>query len=380
MTEIHGDCHADFEAVRTAFAANFDEGNEVGASVAVTLHGEPVVDLWAGDADANGTPWDRDSIVNVWSTTKTMSAICMLILADRGELDIEAPVADYWPEFKANGKERVTVGHVLGHTAGVPGWNPAIAPTDIYDWDPTVANLAAQAPWWEPGTKSGYHAITQGFLEGEIVRRITGRTIGTFFREEVAEPLGADFHIGLPESEEPRVAHLFAPEAGISQLEGIDMESIAVRALVSCPLTGDEPNTREWRASEIPAAGGTGNARSVARVHSVIANGGKVDGVELLSPEGIDRIFVERCHDTDLVLGMKMRLGTGFGLMNENIPLSPNPRSCFWGGWGGSIAVIDIDAGISVAYVMNRMANGLVGDTRGAFIALAAVGAANALR
>ena len=378
MTEIHGECRDDFEAVRASFANNFDEGNEVGASVCVTLHGETVVDLWAGDTDDQGTPWERDTIVNVWSTTKTMSAICMLMLADRGDIDVEAPVADYWPEFKANGKEGVTVGMVLGHTAGVPGWNPAIAPDGLYDWDAAVANLAAEAPWWEPGTASGYHAITQGYLEGEIVRRVTGRTIGTFFREEVAEPLGADFHIGLPESEEPRVAHLFEPTAGIAQLEGVDMDSVAVRALVSCPLTGAEPNTREWRASEIPAAGGQGNARSVARVHSALANGGEVDGVRLLSPEGLDRIFVERCHQTDLVLGVKMRLGTGFGLMNDLIPLSPNPRSCFWGGWGGSIAVIDVDAGVSVAYVMNKMANGLVGDTRGAFIALNAITAGNA--
>lgn len=376
MTEIQGTCDERFEAVRTQFEANFAEGNELGASVAVTLHGEPVVDLWAGDADEQGTPWDRDTLVNVWSTTKTMSAICMLMLADRGEIDVEAPVADYWPEFKANGKEGVTVGMVLGHTAGVPGWDPAIATTGLYDWDPTVANLAAQAPWWEPGTKSGYHAITQGYLEGEIVRRVTGRTIGTYFREEVAEPLGADFHIGLPESEDHRIAQLLEPGGGIADLEGVDFDTIAVRALVSCPLTGAEPNTRAWRAAEIPAAGGSGNARSVARVHSMIANGGEVDGVRLLSPEGIDRIFVERCHDTDLVLGVRMRLGTGFGLMNDVIPLSQNPRSCFWGGWGGSIAVIDIDAGVSVAYVMNKMANGLVGDTRGAFLALAALGAA----
>lgn len=376
MTEIHGDCHADFEGVRAAFAANFERGEELGASVAVTRHGESVVDLWAGDADTNGRPWERDTIVNVWSTTKTMAAIVMLVLVDRGEIDLEEPVATYWPEFAANGKDGVTVAHVLSHTAGVPGWVPAIAPEDLYDWDPTVANLAAQAPWWEPGTQAGYHAITQGFLEGEIVRRVAGRTIGTFFREEVAEPLGADFHIGLPETFDHRVAEQIPPEAGIADLGAIDPESVAIRALGSCPLNGSEPNTRAWRAAEIPAAGGTGNARSVARVHSALACGGTVDGVKVLSPEGVERIFTERHHDVDLVLGMKMRLGTGFGLMNEMIPLSPNPRSCFWGGWGGSLAVIDLDAGVSVAYVMNRMANGLVGDVRGGILAVTAVNAA----
>src|SRR4051812_22554973 len=261
--EMHGDCDPRFEAVRERFAANFAEGLEVGASVAVTLHGEPVVDLWGGDADSNGRPWEADTLTNVWSTTKTMAATTLLVLADRGEIDVEAPVADYWPEFKANGKEGVTVAHVLSHTAGLPGWNPAIAPEDLYDWDVAVENLAAEATWWEPGTQSGYHAITQGFLEGEIVRRVTGRTLGTYFREEIAEPLGADFHIGLPESEEHRVAHLFAPSSGIAELEGVDLESLAVRALISCPLSGDEPNTRAWRAAEIPAAGGQSNARAV---------------------------------------------------------------------------------------------------------------------
>ncbi len=372
MTEIHGTCREDFEPVRERFAANFDEGTELGASVAVTLHGEPVVDLWAGDADNDGRPWERDTIVNVWSTTKTMAAIVMLMLADRGDIDLEAPVATYWPEFAANHKDDVTVAQVLAHTAGVPGWDPAIAPDDIYDWDATVANLAAQAPWWRPGSVSGYHALSQGFLEGEIVRRVTGRTIGTFYREEVAEPMGADFHIGLPESEDARVAEQIPPQMGIADLDALDPESVAVRALASCPLTGAEPNTRQWRASEIPAAGGTGNARSVARVHSSLANGGEVDGVRLLSPEGVEAIFTERASGVDLVLGMDMRLGTGFGLMNETIPLSPNPRSCFWGGWGGSLAVIDLDAELSVAYVMNKMANGLVGDVRGGLLILAA--------
>jgi CubicO group peptidase (beta-lactamase class C family) len=381
VTEIHGECDGRFEAVRAAFEANFAPGQEVGASVAVTLEGEPVVDIWAGDADEDGRPWERDTIVNVWSTTKTMAATCMLMLADRGEIDLDAPVAKYWPEFAAEGKERVTIAQVMGHTAGVPGWDPPIAPEDLYDWDRAAGALAAQAPWWEPGTASGYHAISQGFLEGEVVRRVTGRTLGTFFREEVAEPLGADFHIGLPESEDHRTGRMIPPGEDMADVtaESIDLESIAARALLSCPLTGAEPNTRAWRASELPAAGGTGNARSVARVHAALANGGTVDGVTLLSTEGVERIFVEQCHDVDQVLGVKMRLGTGFGLMNDIVPLSPNPRSCFWGGWGGSIAVIDLDARMSVAYVMNRMAGGLVGDLRGAMIVFAAYQALGAL-
>ena len=371
MTQIHGECKPEFETVRARFAANFDEGGERGASVSVTLHGETVVDLWAGDADGAGRPWERDTIVNVWSTTKTMAATCLLMLADRGELDLDAPIATYWPEFAANGKEQITTAQVMGHTAGLSGWDPAIEPTDLYDWDKAVGVLAAQAPWWEPGTRSGYHLITQGYLEGEVVRRITGRTLGTFFREEVAEPLGADFHIGLPETEEGRVGEMDPPDVGLG-LEAVDLGSIAARSALSCPISGAECNTRAWRAAEIPAAGGTGNARSVARVHAALANGGTVDGVTLLSPAGVERIFTEQASGVDAVLGMDMRMGTGFGLMNESIPLSTNPRSCFWGGWGGSISVVDLDAGLSVSYVMNKMASGLVGDLRGAMLVFAA--------
>lgn len=378
MTEIHGTCTPEFEAVRTQFAKHFDEGLELGASTCVTVGGETVVDLWAGDRDLEGNPWERDTIVNVWSTTKTMAATTLLVLADRGELDLDAPIATYWPEFGAEGKEAITTAQVMGHTAGLPGWSPAISVEDLYDQDVCAANLAAQAPWWEPGTTSGYHLITQGHLEAEVVRRITGRTLGTFFREEIAEPLGADFHIGLPESEEPRVGYVTPPENALGVVAGMDADSIAVRAGTSCPVTGHEQNTRAWRAAEIPAAGGTSNARGVARVHAMLANGGTLDGVRILSPAGVDRIFVEQAHATDQVLGVKMRLGTGFGLMNDLIPLSPNPRSCFWGGWGGSICVIDVDAGISISYVMNKMAGGLVGDMRGAMIVLAAMGAAAA--
>jgi len=379
MTEIRGTCKPELEAVRTAFAANFDAGKELGASASVTLHGETVVDLWAGDRDLEGNPWEHDTIVNVWSTTKTMAATTLLMLADRGGLDLDAPIADVWPEFAANGKEQITTAQVMGHTAGLPGFVPSIAAEDLYDHDLCAANLAAQAPWWEPGTMSGYHLVTQGYLEGEIVRRITGRTLGDVFRTEIAEPLGADFSIGLPESEEGRVGSVVPPENPLGVVAGMEPGSIAVRAGLSVPVTGNEQNTRAWRAAEIPAAGGTSNARGVARVHAMLANGGTLDGVRIMSPEGVDRIFVEQCHQTDAVLGVPMRLGTGFGLMSELIPLSPNPRSCFWGGWGGSICVVDVDAGVSIAYVMNKMAGGLVGDLRGAMIVLAAQGALAAL-
>jgi CubicO group peptidase (beta-lactamase class C family) len=373
MVAVHGTCDERFAPVQERFAASFDEGSERGAAVYVTLDGRPVVDLWAGERNDAGDPWERDTIVNVYSTTKTMSATVMLMLVDQGHVDIEAPVAEYWPEFKANGKGGVLVRHVLGHTAGVPGFDPAIATETLYDWDACCENLAAQAPWWEPGTQSGYHALTQGYIEGEIVRRVTGRTIGSYFAQEVAEPLGADFWIGLPASEDDRVADLVPPpETALDNVASDDAESIAVRTLTSVPITALEPRTREWRGAEIPAGGGTGNARSVGRVHSALACGGEVDGVRLLSQEGVERALVEQAHDVDLVLAVKMRMGTGFGLMNEEIPLSPNPRAFFWGGYGGSLALIDLDSRMTVTYVMNKMGSSLAGDLRGALLVFAA--------
>src|SRR5579859_5413753 len=190
-----------FAPVREAFAANFASGADVGASFCATLEGETVVDLWGGFADAAKTrPWQRDTIVNVYSTTKTMTFLTALLVADRGELDFDAPVARYWPEFAANGKAEVKVSHLMSHSAGLSGWKEPLEADDLYDWQKVTALLAAQAPYWEPGTASGYHALTQGYLVGEVVRRITGKTLGTVFREEIAAPLGADFHIGLPAS------------------------------------------------------------------------------------------------------------------------------------------------------------------------------------
>src|SRR5581483_5263521 len=209
MAEVHGTFDARFAGVRDALDWTLSEGLDVGASAAVFVDGEPVVDIWGGLADeAAGTPWERDTITNVWSTTKTMTALCALILADRGELDLHAPVARYWPEFKSGGKDRIEVRHLLGHTAGLSGWAEPLAPEELADWDRCTELLAGQEPWWEPGTASGYHAVTQGYLVGEVVRRISGRSLGTFFREEVAEPLGADFHIGLPPEHDGRVARL----------------------------------------------------------------------------------------------------------------------------------------------------------------------------
>lgn len=370
--DVHGFCKPGFEAVRGAFSANFDQGLELGASLAVTRDGEFVVDLWAGAASPDGKPWAEDTIVNVYSTTKTMAASCVLVLADRGAVDLQAPVARYWPEFAQNGKQGVTVAHVMSHSAGLSGFDPP-APTveQLYDWDAVVDRLAAQAPWWEPGSASGYHAITQGYLQGEIVRRVTGRSIGRFFREEIAEPLGADFHIGLDPKHDARVGELIPPTAPLGA-QATDPDSIAARTLGAAPLTGREPQTSAWRRAEIPAAGGIGNARSVARVHAALACGGSVDGVKIMSEAGVARALEEQTRGTDLVLGVPIVFGMGFGINDAAFPISPNPRAFFWGGWGGSLAIIDLDARVSIAYVMNRMEADLLGDRRGGLIAMAA--------
>ncbi len=368
MIDIHGTCDEKFLGVREAFARNFEQELDVGASVSVIVEGETVVDLWAGSADeARTRPWERDTIVNVYSTTKTMTALCALVLADRGALDFHAPVGRYWPEFAVNGKEKIEVRHLLGHTAGLAGWDQRLRPEDLYDWEKVTSLLAEQAPWWEPGTASGYHSITQGYLVGEVVRRISGKSPGTFFREEIAEPVGADFHIGLPAEDDDRVGELMPPEGNVALYEG-PADSIPARVNGSPRLTALEPRTEAWRRAEIPAAGGIGNARSVARVQAILANGGEIGGVRILSPEGCEAVFEEQANGTDLVLGAPIRFGLGYGLVSPDIPVGPNPRTCYWGGWGGSQVVVDMDARLCFAFVPNRMESTTLGDKRSARI------------
>lgn len=362
MAEVHGTCDDRFGGVKDVLAANLDSGSDVGASVAVYLEGEPVVDIWGGWVDEEkSAPWERDTITNVWSTTKTMTALCALILADRGELDFWTPVAHYWPEFAANGKAAIEVRHLMSHTAGLAGWDEPVNYEDITDWDKMTGLLAAQAPWWEPGTASGYHALTQGYLVGEVVRRISGKSLGTFFAEEVAGPLGADFHIGLPAADDHRVSRVIPPD--MSGMAMDEMPPMLARTFANPPLSAEASYAESWRRAEIPAANGHGNARGVAAAQSVLANGGEAGGVRLLSSKGCEVVFDEQSHGTDLVLGVDLRFGIGYGLSTETTPIGE--RACYWGGWGGSMIVSDFDQHLTFAYVMNRMEAGLVGDTRG---------------
>ena len=359
-----------FASVRAVFEANLASGADVGASFCATVDGETVVDIWGGHADAEKTrAWERDSIVNVYSTTKTMTALTALLIADRGDLDFDAPVAKYWPEFAANGKADIKVSHVMSHSAGLSGWKAPITKTDLYDWDKCTSLLAAQAPFWTPGTAPGYHALTQGYLVGEVVRRITGKSLGTVFREEIADPLGADFHIGLPASEDGRVADLIPPPAGASISEAADAElprNMATNPGIDVLLT----RTRAWRGAELPAAGGTGNARSVAQIHAILANGGVAQGKRFLSEAGCRKALKCQVEGTDLVLGVPVRFGLGFGLPGGMVPL-PNPNSMYWGGYGGSIIIIDMDAKTTFGYAMNRMEGTTTGDMRAFGLAVA---------
>jgi len=364
-SRVQGTCPPRFAAVREAFAANFEAGREVGASFAVTIDGQPVVDLWAGTADAAGArPWAEDTIVNVFSTTKAMTALCAHMCVDRGLLDLDAPVVRYWPEFAAGGKATIPVRQLMSHTAGLAGLTPKLPLEALYDWTRMTDALAAETPWWAPGTQSGYHAMTYGYLVGEVVRRIAGRSLGAFFREEVAGPLGADFHIGLPASEDPRVADMVAPARGEAAIGSLDPGTIAGRVLTNPPLRPEAANTLEWRRAEIPAANGHGNARSVAQVLGVLACGGAENGVRLLREETLRDAIVEQYYGKDLVLGRTFRWGSGFMLTSDVLPLGPNPHVFGHGGWGGSLGFADLDARVSWAYVMNKMSPGTTGDFR----------------
>jgi len=373
--KVHGRCDKRFSAVKEAFQNNFDSDKEVGASFAATIDGKFVVDIWGGYADAaQERPWQRDTIVNVFSTTKVMTALCALMLVDRGQLDLDASVARYWPEFAQAGKENLPVRYLLSHQSGLAAFDEPITEETYYDWNRATNLLAAQKPAWEPGKHSGYHAITFGYLVGEVVRRITNKTLGTFFREEVAIPLHADFHIGLPEELDSRVGELIPPpvlKPGEPGYFEIDPNSLAWKVMMNPPPNYNALKGRAWRGAEIPAANGHGNARSVARVGAAMACGGELDGVRLLGLPTIERAIEEQCYGTDLVLGIPIRWGLGVALNSKEMPISPNPRTFSWGGAGGSKMIIDLDAKLSWGYVMNKMVAGLLGDTRSMGIAQA---------
>lgn len=374
---VQGICAPEFAQVADAFARNFSEHGEIGAAVAICVDGKPVVDLWGGIADTkSGRSWEKDTMVVVFSATKGMVATCMHMLAERGLLDLNEPVATYWPEFAANGKDQITVAMALSHQAGVPVWQKKLPPDAFHDFDLLVERLVAETPAWEPGTAHGYHPVTIGVIEGELIRRITGRTAGTFLREEVAGPLGADIWIGLPEEEEPRVATLYLGER--------DPSSPMMQKLLGDPdwygwnfinnVGGDRENvnSRARRAAEIPAAGGIATARGLARLYAPLSLDGSVDDVRLVQPQSLHAMrAIRSASDCDHMLRIPTTFTLGFSKSWGNRKLGSGQyvilgQNAFGTpGMGGSIGFADTEARMSFGYVMNRHGSGVGLNERG---------------
>lgn len=360
VPEIHGWCDERFAGVRNALAQNFREHGEVGAAVAISIDGALVVDLWAGWMDrARTRAWQRDTLVNVFSVGKAMATLSLLMLVERGQVELDAPVARYWPAFAAGAKSDVTVRMVLSHRAGLPAVRRPLPSCAMYDWELMASALAQEEPWWKPGRQHGYHVNTFGFLIGEIVRRVSGESIGAFFQRHVARPLAADFHFGIgPESDERIADYLFA-DVPPQMVEADDDEDrkLLVRCVYVNPpgISGlGTVNTRDWRAAEMPSTNGHANARAVARIYSALACGGAVDGIRLLRTETIEQAIAEASSGLDVVLRRPSRFGLGFQLTQPASPLGPNAHSFGHFGAGGSLGFADPETRLAFAYTMNQ--------------------------
>jgi CubicO group peptidase (beta-lactamase class C family) len=382
---IQGSCHPTFRAVEEEFARNFGERGEIGASVCALVEGETVVDLWGGLADrASGRPWQRDTIGLLWSCTKGAVALCAHVLAARGQLDLDAAVARYWPEFAQAGKEAVSVRVLLSHQAGLPALRQPLKPGALLDWDYMAQCLAAEAPFWPPGTRLGYHALTFGYLVGELVRRVSGRPLGRFFREEIADPLGLDFHLGLPEADEVRVAPTLRPEMPakgepVSRWLGPaygDPQSVQALVLKNNGgyYAGRAYESRAAHAAVLPSAGGIGNARALARLYAPLALGGTFAGVRLLDADAAARAgVVQAASAADAVLLLAMRFGLGFVKACDNRRAPPGARDSLllsedaFGhpGVGGSVGFADPRARLAFGYTMNKQGPGVLLNERG---------------
>ncbi|REJ73585.1 MAG: class A beta-lactamase-related serine hydrolase [Acidobacteria bacterium] len=378
---VHGHCDARFAEVAQVFERNFSHRDELGASVAITVDGETLVDLWGGHRDAEKTePWQEDTVSVVFSCTKGAVALCAHLLVSRGELDLDLPVAEYWPEFAQQGKERTTVRMMLDHSAGVPALRDPLSKGDCCDWDLMVGRLEQEPPFWEPGTRSGYHMLTFGWTVGELVRRVADRSLGDFFRDELAEPLGSDFWIGLPSSEESRVAPVIPWRPGPDHRPTPFQQALvddpgSLQSLALLNNGGFDANVRACRRAEIGGGGGVSNARGLARLYAPFANGGRsADGERLVSEVALHRmgrVSTASHQDATLLIGTRYALGFMKSIDNR--------RSRFGGrdsailseaafghvGAGGSIGFADPVAGMSFGYTMTRMGEGILLNERG---------------
>ncbi|PTM99580.1 serine hydrolase domain-containing protein [Streptomyces sp. VMFN-G11Ma] len=372
MTMIEGEVEAGFEPVREAFEANFSERGDIGAAVCVYRHGQPVVDLWGGVADTEtGREWTRDTLQLVYSATKGATATAAHLLVQRGELDLDAPVATYWPEFAANGKADIPVRLLISHQAGLFALDQPVPLDDALAWHPIVAALAAQRPLWEPGTAHGYHGRTWGWLVGEVIRRVSGRTPGRYFADEIAGPLGLDFFIGLPASERHRVSRMVYQQSEIDlttlPIESIPAEFRELVAAMSDPnsfytksFSVTDPaemdfNSPELQAAELPASNGIGTARALARMYAALI--GEVDGVRLFTPETLESATKEQAGGKDQVLLLPSRFSSGYMLPTQDLPMT-GPHAFGHMGRGGSLAFADPEHGISFGYAMNHLIEG----------------------
>ncbi|HTS97829.1 MAG TPA: serine hydrolase domain-containing protein [Streptosporangiaceae bacterium] len=378
-----GRCDARFTAVRDAFAANFAERGEAGAAACLVWHGTVVADLWGGRAGPGpgAAPWRRDTLVNVFSAGKGLVAACAARLIGQRRLDPDAPVARYWPEFGAAGKSAVTLRQLLSHQAGLPALRDPLPDDGMFDWPVMTAALAAEAPWWPPGTGHGYHVNTFGFLAGEVIRRVTGMTVGAMLRQEIAGPLGADVHIGLPATEHARVAEFAWPRAeNAAAAPGVPAPAAALGVPAPAAAPGNPApalarehmirnayfnpagmsglgvvNTAAWRAAEVPSANAHASAAGVARVYAALAGGGAVDGLRVVDSGALADAVTEQVCGDDLVLGRPSRFGLGFQLTQPERPLGPGPRAFGHFGAGGSVGLCDPDAGVAFGYVTSEM-------------------------
>ncbi|KAF2970910.1 hypothetical protein GQX73_g2701 [Xylaria multiplex] len=368
MAEVHGRCTPQFDKVRSLLQQFIHSGEEDGACIAVNVDGEDVVNIWGGYADSETKrPWTGDTIVGVASSSKLVSSLAVLMLVDSGAISAYDKVSKYWPEFAANGKENVEIRHLLSHTSGVAGWDDKITMDEICDPITSTAKLAPQAPWWEPGTASAYHAWNFGHLLGEIVRRVTGIGLKQFITEKIATPLGADFQLGILEKDAPRVAPLrMAASSGTAP--DFKPGALFMKAIVNPMLSPDVSQRDAWRQGEIGASNGYSNASAMNKILSTITLAGHDSTCErkqLLSKSTVDLIFEEQSRGTDLAIGSPIRFGIGYAIKGDGDWVDdwmPAGDIAYWGGSGGSLGIMDVGRKVTITYAMNKRSPSLIGN------------------
>ena len=360
---VDGTCSEAFLPLRDLLEKNLATGEDTGASLAVVHDGELVVDLWGGEARP-GVPWTSDTLTQVWSVSKAMVALAVLTLVERGLVDLDTPVADYWPAFGAHGKDGVLVRQLLGHSSGVPGWTQPVTVEQIIDLEHAEALLAEQEPWYEPGSAPAYQLICHGHLVDAVIRGATGRTLADVVHQDVMAPLGGGFRLGVPEDELDRCADMTDPPGSTVDYKVLGPRHFLIRTATNPLLTGEVCNTELWRRGGVAGMGGYGTARGIARAQAFVSHGGSVDGTDLLSPSTVERIFEVQSEGVDKVLAVPVRFGIGFGLPMPSAPVIPDGRVCWWTGYGGSVVVNDLERRTTIAYAPNRLAVHLVSSPR----------------